>query len=69
MDLSNKIATPLDIVYTGWTKKNVSLLQTKTLGTSYSETTNLLDLKLWQQGVWATLDGTLVHARLVQGGS
>ena len=26
---------------TGWTKKNVSLLQTKTLGTSYSETTNL----------------------------
>ena len=32
-------------------KKTVHSWETKTLGTSYSETTYLLDLKLWQQGV------------------
>ena len=32
-------------------KKTFTLLGNETLGTSYSETTNLLDLKLWQQEV------------------
>ena len=32
-------------------KKTVHSWETKTLGTWYSETTYLLDLKLWQQGV------------------
>ena len=36
---------------TGCLKKTVHSWETKTLGTSYSETTYLLDLKLWQQGV------------------
>ena len=31
---------------TGWTKKNVSLLQTKTLSTSYSKTTILLGVEI-----------------------
>ena len=35
----------------GVSKKSVHSWETKTLGTSYSETTYLLDLKLWQQGV------------------
>ena len=36
---------------TGCFTKNSALSGNQTLGTSYSETTNLLDLKLWQQGV------------------
>ena len=36
---------------TGCPKKSRHSWETKTLGTSYSETTYLLDLKLWQQGV------------------
>ena len=37
---------------TGCFKKNLYTLgETKSLGTSYSETTYQLDLKLWQQGV------------------
>ena len=35
----------------GVPKKSWHSWETKTLGTSYSETTYLLDLKLWQQGV------------------
>ena len=35
----------------GVSKKSVHSWETKTLITSYSETTYLLDLKLWQQGV------------------
>ena len=35
----------------GVSKKSRHSWETKTLGTSYSETTYLLDLKLWQQGV------------------
>ena len=36
---------------TGCFKKKYTHLGNQTLGTSYSETTNLFDLKLWQQGV------------------
>ena len=36
---------------TGCFIKNSALSGNQTLSTSYSETTNLLDLKLWQQGV------------------
>ena len=32
-------------------KKTVHSWETKTLGTSYSETTNMLALRLWLQGV------------------
>ena len=48
-----KIFSQLNVFYcsTGWTKKNVSLLQTKTLSTSYSKTTILLGVEIWQLGV------------------
>ena len=36
---------------TGCFTKNSALSGNQTIGTSYSETTNLLDLKRWQQGV------------------
>ena len=39
------------IIVRGVSKKTIHSWKTKTLGTSYSETTNLLDLKLRQQGV------------------
>ena len=35
----------------GVSQKTLHSWGNQTLGTSYSETTNLLDLKLWQQGV------------------
>ena len=35
----------------GVSKKTLHSWETKILGTSYSETSNQLDLKLWQQGV------------------
>ena len=38
-------------IITGVSKKTIHSWKLKTLGTSYSETTKLLDLKLWQQGV------------------
>ena len=37
--------------YRVFQKKTIHSWKLKTLGTSYSETTKLLDLKLWQQGV------------------
>ena len=36
---------------TGCLKKSLHSWEIKTLGTSYSETTNLLSLRLWLQGV------------------
>ena len=38
-------------MYRVFQKKTIHSWKLKTLGTSYSETTKLLDLKLWQQGV------------------
>ena len=39
------------IVLQGVSQKTLHSWENQTLGTSYSETTNQLDLKLWQQGV------------------
>ena len=39
---------------TGCLKKNCALLGNQNLGTSHLETTHLLGLKLWQQGVLAS---------------
>ena len=41
----------VDNIIQGVSQKTRHSRETQTLGTSYSETINLLDLKLWQQGV------------------
>ena len=45
------IELPCITILQGVPKRSRHSWETKTLGTSYLETTNQLDLKLWQQGV------------------
>ena len=51
LDFSVMLVVKISSITTGCFKKNFTLLGNQTLGTSYSETTNLLDLKPWQQEV------------------
>ena len=47
LDFSVMLVVKISSITTGCFKKNFTLLGNQTLGTSYSETTNLIDLKLW----------------------